>query len=127
LLVSEFKRHQTDFLELKGKQVGTTFSISYITARFVVAKQVIREATRQWKERKVHPGLLDNMNLTLPCGDNCPISLATTKDCFFTADMTDLYIRFDVPKIDPKLKLLEADPFQLMMPTENATCIVKWL
>jgi uncharacterized coiled-coil protein SlyX len=125
-LVSEFERHQTDFLQFKEKQVGTTFAISYITSRFVVAKQVIREATRQWKDRKVFPGLLDFLNLTLPCGDECPIPLATTKDCFFHSGMKDLYMRFDVPKIDTNLKLLEADPFKLMMQTENSTCIVKY-
>jgi hypothetical protein len=35
-------------------------------------------------------------------------------------------MRFDVPKIDTNLKLLEADPFKLIMQTENSTCIVKY-
>jgi hypothetical protein len=99
-----------------------------------MAKQVIREATRQWKDRKVYAGLLDYMNMTwhamwtwhdLPCGDDCPTPLATAEDCFFHNDMKDLYMRFDVPKIDRDLKLLEADSFKLFMQTENSTCVVK--
>jgi len=125
-LIDEFERHGKDFAELKEKQVGTNFIISYITSRFVVAKQVIREATRQWKDGKLSPGLMDFLNYTLPCGDECPIRLATVKKCSFHSDMKDLYMSFDVPVINPELKLVVADPFKLMLQTENQTCTVKY-
>lgn len=125
-LVHDFEDHVNDFNEFKGKQVETNFRISYITARFVTFRQVIREANRQWKNKKVYAGLLDYMNLTLACGDLCPIHLATAKDCFFHSDLKDLYLRFDVPKINPILELAEVDTFKLMLRTENKTCVVKY-
>jgi len=70
---------------------------------------------------------MDFLNLTLPCGDSCPLRLATAKKCFFHSDMKDLYLTFDVPKIDADLQLVEADPFKLMLQTENKTCQVKYI
>jgi len=125
-LLDEFERHGKDYTELKDKQVGTNLIISYITSRFVVAKQVIREANRQWKDGKLYPGFMDFLNYTLPCGDECLIRLATVKKCSFHSDLKDLYMTFDVPVINLELKLVVADPFKLMLQTENQTCVVKY-
>jgi hypothetical protein len=57
-LVSEFEKHQRDYLEMKEKQIGTSFIISYITSRFVMIKQIIRETVREWKEKKVSNGFM---------------------------------------------------------------------
>jgi len=51
---------------------------------------------------------------TLPCIAECPIELATPKGCFLHSDFKDLYIRFDIPKINPTLQIVEADPFKLV-------------
>jgi len=76
-LVDEFENHEKDFRELKDNHIGTNFIISYITSRFVMSKQIIKEATRQWKEDRLYPALMDYMNLTLPCADQCPLQPAT--------------------------------------------------
>jgi hypothetical protein len=52
-----------------------------------MVKQIVREPARQWKEKKVYSGLMDFFNLTLPCGDDCPIRLATAKSCFLNSEM----------------------------------------
>lgn len=88
-----------------------------------MGKQIVKDATRQWDEKKVHPGLMDFFNLTLPCGeDECPIPLATAKDCYFGPDMQDVYMVMDMPKVNRKMQLVEADPFELMLQTWNQTC-----
>jgi len=125
-LLDQFERYGKDYSELKDKQVGTNFIISYITSRFVVAKQVIREASRQWKDGKLYPCFMDFLNYTLPCGEECTITLATVKKCSFHSDLKDLYMTFDVPIVNPELKLVVADPFKLMLQTENQTCAVKY-
>jgi len=62
----------------------------------------------------------------VPCGEDCPLKLATAKQCFFHHDKNDIYMTFDVPLINRKLKLIEAYPFKLMIQTENKPCTVKY-
>lgn len=125
-MVDEFEKHTEDFDELKMKQTSTNFAISFITSRMVLAKQIIIEARRQWKQKKVHAGLMDYFNLTLPCGDDCPLNLAKSRNCRFHENLQDLYMEFDVPRIDRNLQLLEVDQFKLMMRKENQTCSLIW-
>jgi len=78
----------------------------------------------KWKAGKVNPDFIDNLNFTLSCGTECPLSLATFKGFFFNADLQYLYMIFDVPHINPDMKLVEADPFKLTRRTNSETCTV---
>jgi hypothetical protein len=125
-LAEKMDTHEEDHSELKWKQVGSTYAISYVTARLIIVQHIIREATRKWKERKVHASLLDFFNVTLPCGDDCPISLATAEACHMSYDKNDLFIDFSVPVINRTMELIEADPFDIMLKQKNQTCHVKY-
>ncbi|OXA44959.1 Copia protein [Folsomia candida] len=127
-LVDVVEQNTNDIAEIKGKQIGLTYAISYLTSRFILARHVIKESTRKWKQGNLNSGLMDFLNLTLPCGEDCPYSLAKTKKCFFHQDLKDIYMQFDSPVINHKLKILEADPFDIMMkPDANHTCKVKYI
>lgn len=122
---------ENDVNEIKAKFTSTTFLISYVSARFLLGKQVIRQANREWKKGKVDAGFIDFLNLSLPCGDECPLSLGTAKKCVFHHGLKDLYMEFDdsklmIPRINNKMKLVAADPFFLMLQNENKTCKVTY-
>lgn len=76
------------------------------------------QAVEEWKSLP----LFDFFNLTLPCGEQCPLSLAAAKSCSFHSDMKDIYMLFDVPCALNRPKLVEAGAFKLMINTENKTC-----
>jgi hypothetical protein len=127
ILVKEHEYLEADLDELKVKGPNTYFTISRITTRLMMGKHIIQEATRQWRGKKIYPGLMDYFNLTLPCGENeCPLPLATGKKCYFGPDMKDIFMEMDMPKINQEMQLLEADPFQLMLQTWNQTCHVTY-
>jgi hypothetical protein len=127
ILAKEQKIHEEDFNEYKAKSPTTHFTLSYITTRLMLGKQILKEATRAWLERKVHMGLMDYFNITLPCEDKaCPLHLATGRSCSFSNNYKDLFMQLDVPKINTDVDLVEADPFNIMIQTWNQTCSVAY-
>jgi len=72
-LVTDFESHKGGFLELKQKSIGTAFVISYITSKFVLVRQIIRETIRKWNNGNLNPDFLDYLSLTMPCGKNAKI------------------------------------------------------
>ena len=125
-LLDRLEAHDKDFQELKFKQVGTNFAISYLVFQLLNAKELIREANRKWKQDFIHPAFLEYFNFTLPCGEDCPITYATPNSCHLSDDLTEFYLDFDVPIINRTLKLVEADPFNLMHRVKNKTCTIKY-
>jgi hypothetical protein len=123
-LLDKLEAHERDFTQLKYKQIGTNFAVSYVTARLLTGKQIVQEAVRQWADGKVYPALLDYLNFTLPCGDDCPVTLATPNKCSMNQDRTELFFDFNVPLINRTLKLVESDPFELMLKEKNKTCTI---
>jgi hypothetical protein len=126
LIVAELKLRDEDFNELKNKGPGTQFAISCITTRLAVGKHIIQEATRAWADKLVLPGLLDYFNLTMPCGESCPLSLASARKCYFDHDKTNLYMQMDTPLVNQGMQLVEVDPFDIMLQTWNQTCRVTY-
>lgn len=122
--VLHLEAHENDFKELKAKSITSTYVISYITTRLLQGKQTIQEAYRQWKVKKIYPPLLDYLNFTLPCGDDCPLSLAVSSRCHMTEDHNEIYIDFSAPMIDNTLQLVEADPFELAVKKDDKICPV---
>jgi len=126
ILADETRIHEADFEEVKMKSPGTNYAISYITTRFVLGKQIIKEATKKWRNHELYPGLMDFLNMTLPCGLSCPLNLAVPKGCNLSPDQKDLHIDLDVPTVNQEVTFVEADPFDLFMQTENKTCKINY-
>jgi hypothetical protein len=125
-IVLELERHQIDHDELKGKSIGTNYVIAYVTSRFLIGRTIIQEANHLWKTGKVSTALMDYFNVSLPCGDECPIHLARAQRCAMSKDESSLYMEFAAPLISMDLTLVEADAFDLMLRKKDQTCTVKY-
>jgi len=125
-LVERVGNLSADYQELKDKHISTGYLLSYLTTRLLMGKLLIQEATRRWKDKQVYAPFLDWLNITFPCGDNCPIKLAIPQHCSLSEDTTTLHMEFNLPNIDPILKIVEADPFKLLMKTRNKTCSIEY-
>jgi hypothetical protein len=123
-VLQRLSKHQQDYDEFKAKSLSTNFAISYITSRLTMAKEILAEATRQWKLGKVYAPLIDYLNFTLPCREECPLRFARAQKCYLSDDNQRLYLHFTVSVIHTDLVVVEADPFQLMMknPDTKQTC-----
>lgn len=122
LYVSE---HSKNFTELKEKFPASSYVIASITSDLNLAKTVIKSAAREWKKRKAFPMLFDYLNITLPCGDtDCPLDHVTAQKCSLSPDLQSFYMEMYAPRINHKMHLVEADPFDLMLRTWNQTCRV---
>jgi uncharacterized coiled-coil protein SlyX len=53
-IIQETKTYEEDFEETKKNILGTNFAVSYITSKLILGKQMIQEATRQWKCNHLH-------------------------------------------------------------------------
>jgi len=124
ILVDEISRHEKDFDEMKMKGPSTNYAISYITTKLIMGKQIIKEASRKWERKEVYFGLMDYLNLTLPCRERCPLDLASAKRCYMSPDKENLYMEMNIPQVNTDMRLVEADAFDLMVQVENKTCRV---
>lgn len=91
----------------------------------------MKEAHRQWKNKRVYPAFLDFLNVTLPCGDDCPVELSVPKNCRMSNDKTTLFLDFTTPVVNRSLVVLDADPFSLMARSvdnegANLTCLISY-
>jgi len=113
-LITRIEAHDKDYRELKAKQTGTNFAISYVTSRLLTGNAIIQETHRKWNNNEMNPAFFDFINFSLPCGADCPMSLAKPSKCSFADDRKTLFLDFNVPVINRTLKLLEADPFEMI-------------
>ncbi|CAG7815633.1 unnamed protein product [Allacma fusca] len=79
--IVDLQAHQNDYAEFKGRYINNTLATAYVTTRIMIAKVMMQQATRLWKLGKVDPDFLDFFNVSLPCGDSCPITLARPRKC----------------------------------------------
>ncbi|CAG7723392.1 unnamed protein product, partial [Allacma fusca] len=112
--IDNIQAHQNDYAEFKGKYSNSTFAIAYITARLMLTKTMMQQATRQWKLGRGDPAFLDFFNVSLSCGDRCPIDLARPHKCSSTPTGNKVLVEFAAQEISDNLVLVEADPFVFM-------------
>jgi len=124
-LSTEFSSHKADH-EFKANFLGSSYAISYLTSRLLVGMDIVKEAMRKWKEGKVYAPFLDFLNFTMDCGDGCPIAFARAQECYMNDERTRLYFDFTAPVINETLRLLEADPFDIMLKKDNSTCKIRY-
>ncbi|CAG7733176.1 unnamed protein product, partial [Allacma fusca] len=117
---------EKDHAELKGKLVSSNFIISYLVSKLMIGRSVVQEASRKWKSGLVDPAFLEYFNVTLPCGNSCPISLAKAQRCSTSENGEKLLLEFAVPVISEELILVEADSFQLRKVVGNQTCTIRY-
>src|SRR5207237_10368932 len=115
-----------DYRELKDKSVDSMFIISFILSRFQTASVILHEAKRQWKAGHVYAQFLDYFNVTMECGDSCPIQFANAKACWLSTSKEKLYMDFTFPFVNSTLHLVEADPFVLHHKSANHTCKIAY-
>ncbi|CAG7639035.1 unnamed protein product [Allacma fusca] len=110
--MEDLQAQQRDYAEFKGKYVNSTFAI---TARLMMSRTIMQQSARQWKMGRVDPAFLDFFNVSLPCGDRCPIDLARSQKCSSTRTGDKILVEFAVQEISQDLILVEADPSSTRM------------
>ena len=124
-LVHDYELHTKDYKEFKDKAPTVQFILSSIVSGLTMSSTIFKGATREWKKGKVSSLFMDYMNITLPCGDtDCPLDLATAQKCVITNDGRSINMEISIPKINPKMHLVESDSFDFMVRTWNQTCRV---
>ncbi len=119
--------HEQDYTNFKSKSISTNFAISYITSRLVNGKATIKEANRKWKQKEVYGPLLDYFNVSIPCGDSCPLKYAKAGKCELSETNDKVFLDFTLPSVNTSLAFVEVDPFTLMKRKGNKTCKVKYV
>jgi len=80
------------------------------------ARPIIREAKKLWREKKLSVAFFDYLNMTMDCGDSCPLNLGTAKYCRLAANKNKLYLQFSVAVINSSLKVI------FVISNENSIC-----
>lgn len=68
--------------------------------------------------------LLNEFNITLPCGDKCPVELTSTFKCEHHLSTIDLFL--SIEGIDTEKMVISADPFFLQTHNSTTRCIQEW-
>ncbi|CAG7719979.1 unnamed protein product [Allacma fusca] len=68
----------------------------------------------------------DYLNISLPCGDTCPLEFGEFNRCQLDPTGTELELQFSVPK-KTNLTVLEADPFTLLLKDKGQTCRLEYI
>lgn len=98
----------------KEKFISVQFIVSYIMSKIFVGREVMMETKRLWSMNKMNANFFDFLNITLPCGLDCPMELGYFKSCHLE-DENSMHIEFTLPIINRNLTVVKADPFFLMV------------
>lgn len=71
----EVARQNKILVQLQSTVPVTSFTISSIVTNLQTTLLQMRAVDRAWVKNKLDPAIFDLLNLTLPCGDNCPLTL----------------------------------------------------
>ncbi|KAI1302169.1 hypothetical protein HDE_02607 [Halotydeus destructor] len=97
--------------------------VAHLTAQLRDVKTKLIASARSWRMKKLDHLLLETLNITLPCDDDCPLSLATPKTCVLHSGKRTLQISFDMTKTDPNITILKADPFRMISYKGDQVCL----
>jgi len=123
---SKFDAHEKDYNILKARQSSASFIISYVTSKLLDAKPLIRDTARKWKQHKLNIPFFEYLNVSMDCGQDCPLNHGYAQSCRLSSDRKKLHLQFTVPIVNQTLKLVEADPFRILHQTENSNCSVEY-
>ncbi|XP_053213836.1 uncharacterized protein LOC128397176 [Panonychus citri] len=98
----------------------TLYVVSHLTSKFMQTKNILLNTERKMKNDEFEPRLMEILNITLPCKNNCPVELIEPNECYLDQDNQEIHFNFDAKIISPSSHLLVADPFQLITVNNNS-------
>ncbi|KAI1285049.1 hypothetical protein HDE_12230 [Halotydeus destructor] len=101
---------------LEATQPQSTILVSHLASQFASVRSILNTVGRQWRNRKVDEQLIEFLNISLPCGDDCPLNLATAGKCELDRYRNLLKLEFDLTTINREVKIMKADPFIQLLP-----------
>lgn len=126
-IASDLYEHEKQHERFIQTIPGSIYAISHVTAELELGQMIIRTTRRKWKRKHLHPPFLDHLNITLPCGDECPLQLATPISCSLNPERNRMKLHFAVPNVYPNVTLLRPEAFRLMKRTKsNQTCTLTY-
>jgi len=125
-LIDKIQQLGDDLDQMKIKSVSSTYTLSYLTTQMVTGQTLIQQSANDWKKRQVNEQLLSFWNISLPCGTRCPVDMAIPRECKYTSETDTWYMSFETPLVNEFQTLVAADPFILMLKSNNKTCSVKY-
>lgn len=115
-----------DVYLFKEKSVILNYVIAYITGRLLEGRNVLRETANVWKNGELNEKFFDYLNFTQPCGNKCPAKYGIFHSCVMSTDLKKITLQYSLPVVDEKLKIVEADPFTLLLKKQNKTCTLEY-
>lgn len=126
-MAQEIYEHELDYTNLKERLADSMFTISYIMGRLMMGNRILKQTSRMWKEKKLNAEFMDFFNFSMPCGDKCPINLATPISCAMNNEEDQIHIQFEAPHLNDTVHVLKSDSFELMArSSRNKTCSIKY-
>lgn len=122
----QVQQTMNDLNNFKEGVVTIQYLISYLTSKLVEGRKVIWDTKKAWKKKQMTPDLLEYLNFTLPCGDECPVEFGIFHLCQMNKERTQINLDFSVPIVNKNLTKLTADPFFLMLKRDNLTCRMEY-
>lgn len=116
-LSADFYRSQLDLPRLISFTAETSSKLAVIGWQ-------LEEGIRKWKDGRISSQLLQALNVTLPCGERCPLRLA--EPLSWTRDGTTLTLIIVAALVDMDRHSLDAEPFTLTEDEGNQTCYYKY-
>jgi cell division protein FtsB len=116
-----------DFDEFQSKSVQLNYIIAYLTGNLYEGRNIIRETGKKWKAGELDEKFFDYLNITQPCGDDCPPKYGIFHSCSLSSNMKKLSLRYSVPTINNSLSVVEADPFEIVVKKNERTCIFHYV
>uniref|UniRef100_A0A158P4K2 RNA-directed DNA polymerase n=1 Tax=Tetranychus urticae TaxID=32264 RepID=A0A158P4K2_TETUR len=92
----------------------TSFTIASMVSNLQTTLTQLRDINRAWAKNKLDPAIFDLLNLTLPCGGQCPVEAVYSMNCYHNPMAQKLRFVLKFRKIDTESKLMVADPFTLL-------------
>ena len=113
---------ESDHELLKHSLVDSIFGASFMTGKFLTCQQIMRGTQRAWSRGNVYEPFLDYLNFTMPCGESCPVSLATPKRCSTSRDNSKIHVEFTVPIASTRFQVVDVDPFEIRKVYNSTAC-----
>jgi len=113
-----------DLNSVKNYLTPSQYSIAHVVSKLYDLETILRTAHREWKQNRLYAPLLDIWNITLPCGDNCPVHFARPVRCALSPKRDEIFLTFTAPIINTNLTLAEADAFVFFTQQNNQTCSI---
>lgn len=116
----------TDFNYYKERVVEIHYLISYITSKLMEGRKAIQDTGKAWRKGELTNDLLDFLNFTLPCGEDCPIEYGFFHGCLMKEDREHITLDISVPLVNRSLIRVKADTFDVMAKAANLTRRLKY-